>query len=209
LIGGIIGGTVGLGDAMFDKNRTITSIFLNTLYGAGAGALCGMLGPFARPQFWLGLIGVTTVKEVTDSIYEENYTQVGYLALTGIFFAYMLVRMPPINIENPTGNPSGYWGRTPQEIAHAFTSEGYNAQILPAKPGTSGLATRIIISGKSNTEQKTPVDAILIHPGGGVHSTARYIKFSLSNQKGATKLVEYAEHSTTYKEAGEKNTTRF
>jgi hypothetical protein len=115
--------------------------------------------------------------------------------------------MPPINIENPTGNPSGYWGRTPQEIAHAFTTEGYNAQVLPAKPGTSGLATRIKITGKSNTGQKPPVDVILIHPGGGVHGAARYIKFSSSSQKGATKLVEYAEYSTAYKVAGEKNAT--
>jgi large repetitive protein len=90
----------------------------------------------------------------------------------------------PIDPGEILQNPKSIWGKTADEITKAFQDAGYGAELKNPKPGTSGLAQPIKISGYKG------IDQIQVHPGGvGTLHQGPYIKIS-SSTNGIIKVVD-------------------
>lgn len=83
-----------------------------------------------------------------------------------------------LTINTIKSNPKALWGKSADEIADVFRSQGYKVTIEQSTKG-SGKATMIRIEGGN-------INMIEIHPGGGRHGSS-YIK--VSTDKGIMKVV--------------------
>jgi RHS repeat-associated protein len=81
-------------------------------------------------------------------------------------------------------DPKSLWEKSADEIIKVFQDAGYGAELKNPKPGTSGLAQPIKISGYNG------IDQIQVHPGGSdtLHQGS-YIKIS-SSTNGIIKVVD-------------------